>query len=221
MSLSEIYNLVCVFAAITVLCPIIVAFLRIKAFNKSLKALFLFLILCLISDITSFIIVNTDNSNQIDIIYNTYTVLECICVLTIYFQEYKTRKSRSIILGCFILFIIFAAHQFFWMKKYILDDNSVNSMEAVLIIVLGGIYFIKIILDENLSKLTDQYFYWINLAFIIYFSASLLIFLNSSFLTHCSPAVACVLYSIHLIVNAFCNVLFSIGIWRVNRAQLY
>lgn len=219
MTLKEIYNIVCILAALSVLCPILMCCIKVEAPNKSLWALLFFLILCFISDAVSFVMMDNDNETNINFMFNIHTVLESVLIFFIYYREYNQPNTKYFVLGSFGLFTIYALIEFVWNGGYNEDDSRVITLEAILVIILSGLYFIKIVLDESITKPSNHYFYWINVSFLIYFSAALLIFMNSTFLNNCSPSTACTLYSIHLLVNIFCNVLFSIGIWKVNQIQ--
>lgn len=219
MSFAEVYNVICIIAAGSVFFPITIAFIRIKAFNPVLKALFLYLILSLVSDVISFCLEHSKFKINENIVYNLYSVIEGLFVFNIYLKGYKEKKNRMLVFYATIVFLGFAIWHFLFLEQFFVEDSIVNSIESALVILLSGVYFIATILDENVTKLTDRYFYWINLAFMLYFSASCLIFLNSGFLSRCSERTAVLVYSIHITINILCNVLFSIGIWKMKQAE--
>lgn len=214
MLVNEVYNLVSFIAAGSVLIPIVIFLSKSKALNATLRALFLFLLLSLIADVTSLMLRQCEHA--MNIIYNSFTILECGAILFIYLKMYERRWTKGLIVLLFLVFLIFALWSFGFRGGVNWNDENVSALEAGIVITVSGSYFLKILLDETVMvNAAKYYFFWINFAFLIYFCASFLIFKTSNFVNNCQPPLPYYLYGMHQIFNIICNILFSIGIWKM------
>ena len=215
MSFQQLYKFLCIIAELSLLLPIALCFYKYRAFNNILKALLVFLILNLISDLISLTLVSDPIATNI--LFNIFTFFECSIIFFIYIQEYKTKSVKALIIILFTFFALYALKKFILDGKYISDDSDISVFEAIIVIFLSGVYFVKIIIDDNILQLGKYSFYWINLSFFLFFSASLLIVENIEFLNRCDTTIACYLYSLYQITNITCNILFSVGIWKTRK----
>ena len=217
MQLKIIYKVLTIISAASVLIPICFSIWRIKTLNKSLRVLFFYLLLCLISDALSFTVM--DYKSSINTIFNIFTFIECACVCFIYFLEYRKVITKLFVILLFFLFMGYSIKNFILEGRISENDSKVNAFEAGVIILISGMYFIKVLFDESISQPEKHYFYWINLAFTVYFGSAFLLFLTNDFIEHCSHKTTRLLWSIYLIINILSNILISTGICKMKATQ--
>lgn len=202
-------------SALSIGIPFFLCFFKIKALNKSLWALFLYLFFCLISDGLGWIYPNI----QKKLLFNGFTIIEYCLVSFLYYQQFSNNKIRNCISILSLAFLLLCAVIFIFKEKYNAVDSILSPIESALISFFGGIYIVKITLDSGTEKLSKQHFYWINLGFLLYFSVSVLLFLSNDFLDNCKPTTLYLLWGIHLILNTTKNLLIAIGIWMKRNTQ--
>ncbi len=212
MSASEVYNLVCIISASSVFAPIVVSLLKFKVLNTPLRTLFIFLVFCLAADLVSFFLFRYEQMTNV--IVNSFTILESGAISFIYYKMYNKPFARACLAMAYLIFLIVAYYVFIAKGGIYRSDEIVSAFEAGLITIISGSYFIKIFSDENNVRLGEHYFYWINLSFLIYFVAAILVFKGSAFIDRCGEPLSYYLYGLHQVFNFICNLLFSVGIWK-------
>lgn len=215
MSLQELYKLISNIAAFSVLLPIFFSILRIKVLNKTLWALSIYLLLCFTSDRISLILIGSDDIANI--VFNSFTIIECTIICFIYYNELIEKKTRFLIRLALGFFLFLASWIFVFRSGFNKVDSLVSTIEALLIIVISGLSFYHFFIDKKITSLGNHYFYWINVSFLLYFSTSLLLFLNTDFIENCSPRSSYLLWGLHQIISIACNILLSVGIWCMKR----
>lgn len=211
MTSEKTYALLEDISAYSVYIPIIICLLRVKALNKSLWVFFFYLILCVISDRISLVLVG--NEKHSNIWFNTFALIEFGAITYIYFNEFQPGKPRPILLLLFFAFIIFSAVALIFLGRYDQPDTILGPIEAGIFTIYSSVYLLQILFNREILKITTYYFYWINFAFLLYFSTALLLFLNNEFISSCEPSIARVLWGIHLALNSATNILSAIGVW--------
>lgn len=213
--MENVFNLLTEISRYSVLIPIIASLIKIKALNKTLRALLFYLMACLLAEVLSFILF--EEEKKVNIVFNCFTVLEGIIICYIYYIELLESKFRA--LALFALgFLLFSASYFFVVKHLLTErDNTVSTVEAVLIVILSGLYFYKLTLDNRFPKLETYYFYWINFAFLLYFGGAFLLFMNTDFIEKSSPTTVYTLWGLHQALNIISYILLSVGIWKLKQ----
>lgn len=211
MALAEIYTLLERISAYSVYAPTLLCLFKIKALNRSLWAYFIYLIICIGSDRIGLVFVNDERVSNI--IFNVFAIVECGILSFIYYCEFSERKSKILISVTFFAFLFFSIFIFLFQGKIDKADTVVSVIEACTISIYAGLYMVKFLVDRKIAKLERHYFYWINLAFLLYFSSAFLLFLNNDFLKQCTSRTAYVIWGLNLVLNSVTNIFTSIGIW--------
>ena len=212
MSLSEAYNLLTHISILSVLVPLTVCGIKRKALSNSMRALFVYLCICLASDTLGFFFVR--NEILLNQITNTFTILECVIICSIYSIEFKTRAIKVIIAMVLLSFLLLAWRQFFYLKMFTKGDNLLSSWEAVIIVILSATYFVKFLKNPEINNLKNYYFFWIVLSNLSYFSTAFIFFLFGAFINNAPTEISSVLWGLHDVINIGCYILFAIGLWK-------
>lgn len=210
MIIEEQYSLLEKISIYSVIIPIFLSILKIKTLNKSLWVLVFYLIVCFLVDQLSLLLINS--KNRANILSNSFTLIEYILISSIYYSNFSSRKSKLSIIIISSVFIFFSLLVFF-VKGYYFVDTIVSPAESALITIFAGFYLTIFLINTDVTKPLRYYFYWINLAFFLYFSASTILFLSSDFLSRCTTKTFFLIWGIHLILNIIKNIFLSIGIW--------
>ncbi|MDP1802989.1 MAG: hypothetical protein Q8L81_16625 [Bacteroidota bacterium] len=217
MTQEEQYAILEKFSDYSVYVPALLCIYKVKALNKSLWALFVYLLACLISDRVSLLFI--ENERVLNIVSNSFTIFESSLICFIYFSDFSNKKIRLGIILTYLTLIILSFIVFVIQKKYDKVDTIISPIGSAIITVLAGSYLITFLLDPNILKLYKHYFYWVNFAFLLYFSVAALLFLSNNFLNTCKPSTLYLVWGIHLILNVIKNLLFAVGIWMKKNIQ--
>lgn len=217
MSLETIYGVVSDVAAFSVLIPLLLCLIRIKAFYNALWAIPCYLLLCFIAERSGHFFVENDKISNA--IYNTFTLLEYTILVMVFSYHYQDKKAKIIIRMLYFVVMLIALWHFVIMGRFKEMDNIVNTSEAFVLLGISGFYFQKILLDETIKEPKKYYFFWMNLAFSLYFGIAIILFFSSEFIETSSRPIGYALWSIHLLMNFVTNGLMSIGIWKLKPIQ--
>lgn len=216
----EIYRIVVYVTSFSITIPILFSILRFKALNKTLRALFIYLILSFSSDIIT-LFTSLYYPNLTNIILNTFTIIETVAICIIYLFEMRQTKERVLIYIGLLIVLSLAIETFLFEKGLNRGDNVVSPVEAGIFMLVSTIYFYKLFIDPKISKLGDHYFYWVNLSFLIYFSVSFILFMFNEFIERCEQIYAILLWGVHQLILITCNILFLVAIWKNKTTRRY
>ncbi|MEO6305868.1 MAG: hypothetical protein ABIP51_22165 [Bacteroidia bacterium] len=211
----ERYAILEKFSAYSVYIPTLLCLYRIKALNKSLWALVIYLLLCILSDQLSWFI----NGEYRNVLMNIFTIFEYALIVFIYYEQFDYKKIRLGIIIISITFLFLYIFILIYQKNYSSVDTILSPIESAIIAILAGSYLVKFLVDPKIEKLKKHYFYWINLGFLLYFPVAILLFLSFDFLKVCKPSTLYLVWGIHLILNTIKNILLTIGIWMKRNIQ--
>jgi len=212
MTFAAGYNFLTYASIFSVGVPIAVSLIRFLKLNQALKSLLIYLLISGLCDVVC--VFYRENNVLLNVFLNAFTILEGILIFYIYRLELRKNLIIAVAFGFFSIVCIW---QFFIQKQIFLEDTVVSTLEALLVIVLSGLYFHKQLSDDSVTRPTKFYFFWINLSFLFYFGAGLLLFATNDFINRAPVNVASLLWGLHLLVNIGCNLLFAFGVWKIQK----
>lgn len=182
-----------------------------KAFNPQLKALLIYLLLSFATEMASWYCgIYSPKSNFL--LINIYSMFEFLIILYIYYKEFHFKKQYPLYVIC-LLFIFLSLINI----SLTHHDAIAYAIDAALIASFSVFYFFRLSNDITIPKLTNFYFFWINSAFLFYFSTSFFVFLFMHNVNTLGHTISLFLWSIHMLANISYNVLFIIGIFKIKK----
>lgn len=209
--LENAYQILEHVSAFSVLLPVIILIIRFKALNKQLWALFLYFLFCIVAERLSLVFL-PDEKKQ-NIVFNCFTIVEFSLLSFIYYHEATRRSIKNLFLVTWLAFILYGA--VVYNKAIGKSENSVMALEAGIMILFTYLFIYRFYVDDNRIKPTRHYFFWINLAFLIYFSAAFLLVLTLDYINQADARTAMILWGIHNMIGVASNILISWGVWKV------
>jgi len=189
---------------------------KFKTLSPVLKVLFFYCLYSILNEGWS----ELTNHKPNFYVANIYTYVECISIAVIYYKI-SDNKANFLWLCIFIaVFTIFFMLSCFFWGNINGVQNILMTFEAIFIIVLSIIFFFRLINNSQVTELTDYYFFWMNTAFLVYFSGSLAVFLFLKYIQRTNPTdIMKGLWMVHLFFNIVYNILLSKSIytWKKNR----
>lgn len=197
----------------SILVPLVLALIKLKILNKQLRILFIYIVVSALTELLSKVFADTSRSGYY-ITQNLFTFIECICLLTIYSLEYRSRLVNYIITFSFVVFLILAGWDFI-----VYENNSLSTkttcFESFVMLILSLAYFYKIQVESTIPDLRGSYFFWLNCGILLYFATSLVLFLSLEYLQNSGEESFQKLWSLHLIGNISYNSLITASLWTV------
>lgn len=203
--LPSLYTILEYGSAISVLIPFIASVLNLKAFNSQLRVLFVFLFVAGITESLSYYLMTQRRSNES--LYFIYTIVEGLLIIALFYFELR-RPITSIVLSILLVFSAIIS-KISWSN----DTGFLNIVEALIAIFLSVSYFHSIFLDLNIRFLERHYFFWINAAFLFYFSITLFVHLFENFIRQGSHRIE-EFWGINLVTTILFNVVLAWGILK-------
>lgn len=204
-----LYYIIFYISIISAFFPVIFSFKNRRTFNKQLNVLFIYVIISLFVEVISAALGKT-----VDLITLAFTILEYTLIAYIFWIELEKKVFRNIIYVTSALFFGALTFSILYLNNLDRTDDIASAIEGFIIMILGITYFFKVFSDLNIPRLTDHYYFWLNSAFLLYFSTSLFLFIFKSYIRSLSIDGATSLWLIHLLINIIYNILLTIGICK-------
>lgn len=200
---------------ISVFIPLILCLINYKAFNKQLKALFIYILACLVTEIFGLISLKyTDISYPVSYLFS---IVETSLISYLFYQEWDNKFLKKNTIYFFSFFLLMSVGTLIITKSIASAESIALPIEFTLIIILSIVHFHKVFTDLTIPKLTNYHFFWFSSAFLLYFGTN---FFLTIFYTHIKTRNIEVMYlvgCIPLIMSITYNILLGIGIWKIKQ----
>lgn len=194
--------------------PIIIFLLFLNR-NKDDKlwVIFLYTILSLITDY-SYNIIGT--SKKIEFyIYSFFTVIEFSLGAIFLYFNINSNLFKKILIFCSGLFFVISIYNLF-QQEFENFDSLTASVECILIIFFSILFLYDQIKEPELTFISSSKKFWIIVAFFLYLSSTLFLFIYASKLTKHEMSYY---WKINFVFNILKNVLFSIAFLMKNNTN--
>jgi hypothetical protein len=157
----------------------------------------------------------TDNSydvlrNRINYfyIYSTFTIAEYTFFALFLYLCFKEKAFKIVLLLCSLVFYSIAFYNLFSSRQTDGFDSTSASLEAVFIIIYSIFFLYEQIKDPTVFYVYYSKNFWIIIAFFIYFSSTLFLFIYAATFTKQQHKIY---WGINFIFNILKNIFFSIS----------
>ena len=140
-------------------------------------------------------------------IYSSFTIIEYTLFSIFLFLSYKEKVFKYTLFVCSLFFYAIAVLNIIHKNKESFDSIS-GSLEAVLIIVYGIFYLYEQIKDPSIFYVYFSKKFWIVIAFLLYFSSTLFLFIYAATFTRPDQSTYWVINNVFDIIK---NLLFAIS----------
>jgi hypothetical protein len=193
--------------------PTLVGAVYFKRLKKSLRIITILMAMGLLAEMGLRFVGHKNNLFVVHI----YTFFE-ILLLTLYFGRVITTKRKLLlvrILGSTLLVLTVLEIMLVGVREW----NSFSTVaESITMITFGLFYFHEIALAITTTPLDQNPDFWVTSVILLYFMGSLEYFMLSRYLSSASPKSLTMLWHIHNIINAFCNLAYAVILWRFTRS---
>jgi hypothetical protein len=205
------------FALFSPLLPIIQSTFRGKFLEKEEKALVLLLLWGLIIDgLLIWLLKGTQASS---FIMNIYTLIEFLLIMFIIYNWQSSKSLKKTIIGISFVYFLFWTIAKFTFEALLSPYYITGTISNSIIALCAGFTLFRIDYDNGTNLLKSTRF-WILLAFIIYYSGTLVPIIVQGILYKQSREIFLLAWSINWILSIVANMLYSMGIFLKSKQAI-
>jgi len=208
MDFTTIYRILSFVVAYSVLVPIILCFVCYKHFNNVSKLVFIYLLLSLLAETMQ--VAFNFYAIKSNIAMDGFSFCEFSILFPVFYVQLKPRgyvKNILLILGVF-------AYSLFIYGCIISSQTLFHSFYTLYLFALALFFIFKEDRELNIPNLLDNYFYWYNTGFLVFFGTFFFLMVFDDFIIHAEKTIARLLWCIQHFNNLIFYTVLSIGIWK-------
>lgn len=214
MTIESIAKVLSHLSSTSVIIPFISCLINYKAFNKQLKALFIYLCFSILSELVGLLSLKypffgTPGSYL-------FSIIETSIIMYLFSSEMKQTIWRKSIRMIYVIFISSSTISLI-IKNIQFAEEVTLPIEFASVLILSVIYFYKIFTDLTIPKLINYPFFWFNSAFLLYFGTNFLLFLFYTYIKISDMNLIYLAGCIPLIMSIIYNSLLAVGICKIKR----
>ena len=187
----------------------VLSLIKFKARQLYIKLLGLSLILSVLGDLVSRLIYLSGSNPNYGA--SAYYILVFPLISLIYFHAVGKRKAAFFTISS-VLFVLFAIVNLLFIQK-----SSINSytliVKSIIVIIYALYYFYWLLRELPTSQLQRLPMFWINSAYMIYFSGNLFLFVFTSYLVNVLNNNLLVYWTLHNVLGIIEGLMIIVALW--------
>lgn len=200
---------------LSVLIPIVYAFINYKYLNRALKILLGFIVFSAVMDAIDLVMARGYHLNTLAI-FHIYTPFE-FAFLSFFFAEFYDKRGKIVIYLITGAFIIFCLYNTFFIQNTMKMNSYARSIEAVILIAYCMLFFSKNNNDIE-YKWSHHNTNWIVAGILLYYAGALFMFIFFNVVT--KPGVMTnIIWGAHNTILITEYILFAVGFYKCRPQQ--
>lgn len=208
-----LFALTCFCVGISFFPTFIFIYKRVR--NSETLTLFIYLALSTFTDTISLFFIN--NLETRNIIQYFFTILEILLISKMYLNLFINKKIKLLIkllsLTVVVIYLLFLLFK----KSFDTRFYGIDSVENFLIVFYSLTYLHKIIKENTQLHVLEDYFFWINSAFLIHFGSNFMFFLSMPCIDFSIKYNIQLLGLFYTIIAIIYNSILTIGVCKIKR----
>jgi len=200
------------YSNLVILVPLLIAAVNFKNYTTDLKIIFYYLALATVTQAVSFAFWKQSINNFP--ILHLYTIVEYLLLLWFYAVILKKFIPNYIFIVLSIAFTIFLVLNSVFIENIYEFNTYGRSLEALIFIFLSISWFVKIVAEDEETRLMGKAINYINSGFLVYFAGSIAMFSYSSYVAQMSEVHRVNVWTIHTVLAVQLYILIAIGLWK-------
>lgn len=210
------YNYFGTFTTFWCLLPLLIGLINFKFLKKELRPIFILLIVIVIIEISNRFLSNKEINTYP--LTRIYSLLEFLCLSFFYKRFFSTHFNTAFFYFIALAFFSIALLDAFVINSIYTSDNLASATEGIVVIIYAVSAFYLIMKKMIYSNILSEPFFWINSAYLIYFSGTLFLFLFLNYIFKSKPQYFVQIYFINSVLNLVNYTLITIGFWKARKA---
>ncbi len=216
--LNPLYNILSYVSAYFSIIPLIIGIYRIRLLKQNEKIILLLVFFATLTEFVNLFYEYLSISRNISLI-NIYFIVEALTISFFYYRFFESGNFKLLTLITGIVFLIISVQQIVSRDKDMMNHVSVT-LESVMVSLFSVLTFHQLLQKGVYSNILDAPVFWINSAFLFYFTGNFFLHLFSGYLLTHSQYGFYELWGLwHSLVNILFLILISIGFWKTQTSQ--
>lgn len=209
------YDILMYTSALSYIVPVYLL-LKDKTLSRILKVLSLFLVLSLATEFVSFYVINIQHKDN-KWVLNLYTLICQLNLSLFYWMLNQSRLIRIFVLTFNIVFLFLFICNIQMFNSQVFDNQLAYILSSLFLITISVLYFKKIYFEMKIANLFQDGLFWVNSAFLIYFSSTFYVSLFEEYIRSEDLNLLYYTWPIQLVSTIIFNVILSRGIWLMRK----
>ncbi|MEN9998485.1 MAG: hypothetical protein RI922_1475 [Bacteroidota bacterium] len=213
----KLYDFLVFSSVISYLLPFILSIKKIifGIRNDELRILFLISIVSFLSEVCSFSFIYFLKLSNNSIV-QVYTLI-MIGLIYRYYRKKVLLAFKNIHGYILVVMLVYMLFFFFYDCGFNKMNVFANIFLTLYTILLASIYFYKVYTEMKITNLFQDGLFWINSAFLIYFSSTFYVSLFEEYIRSENSDLLYYTWPIQLVSTMIFNVILSRGIWLMKK----
>lgn len=208
------YLFIAYLSLVSVVIPLIVWLNRAKENSRSqfLRWMMIFLLLSAVFDLLVYIW-GLIGKSSIGLV-NIFFILQFYLLSYMYFIYMKNSKLIGFSVAVFTLFVLINT---FCIQPFDQIQHLSDGLQSVLLIIYAVACHLYLLDHPSEDERKDSMIFWVNMAFMFYFSLNLYLFISSNYVfTNESSETGLIFWTFHNCFNVIKNAMLAFGIYHAS-----
>jgi len=205
----------------TVLLPLftaVIAIINYRSLNTSLKFLFLYTILGVLSEFSNFLLVKVYSTTSMPL-GNIYFFLSFL-LLGIYFMHvFKGFIKRKYIIALIVVYELAFIANLVLVQSINEYPTVLKGISDIFLFSLAGVFFHKTMIEAKIDSIWKEPLVYANLGILLYFSGSLFYSILFNLVLEYAPEFTNFSQNYFYVLNGFFYLLIAIAFWIMGRQK--
>lgn len=216
--MNPLYNILSYVSAYFSIIPLIIGLYRFRFLKDHVKIILLLVVFATLTEFVNLFYQHLLISRNISLL-NIYVIVEALTISFFYYRFFESGNFKLLTMVTGILFLIVSVQQIVSRDKDMMNHVSVT-LESVMVTLYSVLTFHQLLQKSVYSNILNAPVFWINSAFLFYFTGTFFLHLFSNYLLTHSQYGFYVLWGLwHSLVNISFLILISIGFWKTQTSQ--
>jgi hypothetical protein len=195
-----------------VLIPLVVLLFRYQHLTPPLKWIGGYILLCTASGFVSYILWRTSTNNLW--VFPIQGMIELPLLYLALYKEINNTETKLPVFLLAILFVLLSIINSTFYRPYFSYNPYLQAMGSLLIIGYCIYYFVNLLREMKVKKLSAIPMFWIISSILFYYASSLFLYSMRDAIVDKSSSFNLWIWVSHALFTAIHYILISIGIWR-------
>ena len=141
-----------------------------------------------------------------------FILIEFTILTLIYKKELSSFVAPKFFNLLIVLFIIYSIFNSLFIETLTQFNGYARAISGLIIILFTLLYFYKVLKELKVQRLEKEPMLWLSLGLLLYFSASLFIFIFGNYIQP-SVKLSFTFWGIHAIINISLCIFYAIALW--------
>jgi hypothetical protein len=192
--------------------PTAVFFIKRKISIETLS-LFIYVFISIIADIIGVYLINDDEIRTR--IQYFFTIFEILVISIMYLTIVNNVYFKLSIKLLALLFVVFYILYLLFSKSFLKTYYYFEPIEAFFIVMYSISYLYEKIKNSDLLNVSENYFFWINSAFLIHFGSTFILVLLTPFFDTADTYNMNILGLYYYVICILFQTILTIGVWKI------